>query len=125
MQTAIERRRHARFALCLPASVGSCSQSERFQALTENISCDGVSFRSKGSFALGDLVEISMELEGILGSSHRYGSLVCVARVVQAEVDDPAMPFRYGCEILDYSLAPGPNGARISGWSRSVGQAMA
>ena len=106
MQTAIERRRHARCALRLPASVRGCRQSELFQAQTENISCDGVSFRSVGAFALGALVEICMELGGLLGSSHRHGSLVCVGRVVQAESDDPALPFRYGCEILDYGLAP-------------------
>ena len=92
--------------LRLRASVLRRGGSKHFEAETENMSCDGVCFRSEEPFALGELLEIRLDLDGILGPSHRYGGLVCFGRVVRAESDDPAAPFRYGCEMLDYTLAP-------------------
>lgn len=112
MQTGIERRRIPRLPLRLRASVLRRGGSEQFEAETENMSCDGVCFRSDESFGLGELLEITLDLEGILGPSHRDGGLWCLGRVVQAESDDPAVPFRYGCEILDYALRPAQATAR-------------
>ena len=70
------------------------------------MSCDGVCFRSEESFTLGEFLEIRLDLDGILGPSHSSRGLVCFGRVVRAESDDPAEPFRYGCEILDDALEP-------------------
>lgn len=106
MERDFERRRRPRLPLRLPASIRRRGGAERFEAQTENMNCDGVCFRSRESFALGELLEIRLDLDGILGPSHRYCGLVCFGRVVQAESDDPGAPFRYGCEILDYALEP-------------------
>jgi len=104
MQTGVERRRVPRLPLRLGATVLRRGGSKHFEAETENMSCDGVCFRSEESFALGELLEIALDLDGILGPSNRYSGLVCCGKVVQAESDDPAAPFRYGCQILDYVL---------------------
>jgi len=106
MERDVERRRRPRFPLRLTASIRRRGGSERFDAHTENMSCDGVCFRCEECFALGEFIEIRLDLDGILGASHRYSGLVCFGRVVQAESDDPAAPFRYGYEILDYALEP-------------------
>ena len=106
--------------LCLRASVLRRGGSEQFEAETEDMSCDGVCFRSEESFGLGELLEITLNLDSILGPSHRYGGLWCLGRVVQAESDDPAEPFRYGCEILDYALRP----ARAAEGSRPGAEAQ-
>ena len=78
---------------------------------TENLNCEGVCFRSQESFALGEVLEIRLHLSEILGASHGYSEMVCLARVVQTESDDPAAPFRYGCRIEDYTVEPARVGA--------------
>jgi len=90
----------------LRASIRRRSSNERFEALTEDMNCDGICFRSAVSLALGEYLEIQLDLDGLLGPSHCDFGLKCFGRVVQAESDAPAAPFRYGCEILDYALEP-------------------
>ena len=104
MEKALERRRRPRLPLHLHAGIRRRGGSELSEAQTEDMNCDGVSFSSKVPFALGELLEIRLDLDGILGSSHHFGGLVCLGKVVQAESKGLAAPFRYGCEILDYSL---------------------
>lgn len=106
MNRTVERRKRPRLPLRLRAIIRQRGGSEQFEAQTENMNCEGICFRSAASFALGECLDITLELEDFLGPSHRYSSLVCHGRVVQAESDDPAAPFHYGCEILDYALQP-------------------
>ena len=104
MERALERRRRPRLPLRLCAGVRRQGGSELFDAQTEDMNCDGVSFSSQEPFALGEFLEIRLGLDGLLGSSHQCGKLVCQGKVVQAESKGLAAPFRYGFEILDYSF---------------------
>lgn len=106
MERMDDRRRRPRLPLSLRASIRRRGGSQRWDAQTENLSCDGVCFRVEESFGLGELIEIRLDLDGILGPPLRCNGLVCLGRVVQAESDDPAAPYRYGCKILDYALEP-------------------
>ncbi len=116
MKRAIERRRRPRLPLRLRASIRRQGSNQQSDAATENLNCDGVCFRSEESFVLGELLEIRLDLDGVLGASHGHSSLVCLGKVVQAESDDPSAPFRYGCEILDYNVeTAGAAGRRQSG----------
>lgn len=92
--------------LRLSAGVRRRGGGELHEAQTEDMNCDGVSFSSKEPFALGELLDISLDLARLVGSSHHCGGLVCRGKVVQAESKGLAAPFRYGVEILDYSLEP-------------------
>lgn len=101
--------------LHLRASIRRQGSHKQFEAATENLNCDGLCFRSEETFALGELLEIRLDLDGVLGAAHGHSSLVCVGKVVQAESGDPSEPFRYGCEILDYELeSTGAAGRRQS-----------
>ncbi len=104
MTRAVERRRRTRFPLHLQANIRRQGGNEQFRAETENLSCDGLCFRSEESLALGEVLEIRLDLDGVLGTAHGRRCLICLARIVQAESDDASALFRYGCEILDYGL---------------------
>ncbi len=104
MRRVDERRRLPRLPLSLHATVRDAHSEQQWEAQTENISADGVCFTAEASFELGEVVEIEIDLEDVLGSSLRSRSLVCLGRVVQAESEDPAARLRYGCRILDYTI---------------------
>ncbi len=102
--------------LTLKATVRRTAGNRKWDVRTENISSDGVCFRTLESFSLGEIIEITVDMDSSLGPFSGLGWLVCVGKVVQAEADEPAAPYRYGCRILDYAFRPsGPRDASLCG----------
>src|SRR5512137_426178 len=104
MRRVEERRRRPRLPLSFRATIRRRDSGQQWKAQTENVSADGVCFTADALFELGEVVEIEIDLEDVLGSLLRSRSLVCLGRVVQAEAEDPTALARYGCRIMDYAL---------------------
>ncbi|MCC7176536.1 MAG: hypothetical protein IT159_15190 [Bryobacterales bacterium] len=90
--------------LHLHARVRRLGSAQGCSARTEDLNCDGVCFTAAETFVIGELIEIDLELEGLLGRGMESAALVCLGKVVQAAAEDSGSPFRYRCAIVDYAL---------------------